>query len=66
MIMQKLTCDLQNICHEGESGSDVVIKILDSFYKVGKIVPYVLPSGKKVYAISGEVWNGKDQSNNED
>lgn len=37
MTLQKITTDLQTHCHEGHSNSEVVIKILDAYYKVGKI-----------------------------
>ena len=37
MILQKLTGDLQNICHEGDADKDIYIQILDAYYKVGDI-----------------------------
>lgn len=53
MIIQKLTGDLQNICHSGESEKDILIRVLDSFYKVGDI-QRVDVGDKTYYAIKAE------------
>ena len=62
MTIQKLTGDLQNLCHSGFSQYEVRIKILDAYYDIGDIKLEV--SGKHgVVTIGGEF--GKEKSDNE-
>ncbi len=49
--MSELTAELQTHCNEGDSHSEVLIKVLDGIYKVGRLIPYNTPSGKRFYVI---------------
>ena len=61
MTIQKLTGDLQNICHSGESEKDIFIRVLDSFYKVGDVESVVI-GDKTVYAIKAEPMGESNES----
>jgi len=60
MKLIELTNKLQDLCHEGYSNCDIVIKVLDGFYKAGDVLK-VLPYGKEnietitSFAIEAEV-----------
>jgi len=35
--LQELTTELQTLCHEGHSNDEVVLRVLDGYYKVGSV-----------------------------
>ena len=51
--------DLQRIAHNGEAESEIYIKILDSFYRIGDIKKLVFhgEQPKEIFAIEAKGFN---------
>ena len=56
-VLRELTTELQTLCHEGNSNAEIGIKILDSYYKIGKIKKEIVYGEKtrEVFVIEAEV-----------
>ncbi len=54
MELRNLTTELQTHCHNGDSECNVVIKILDTYYKIKGIETERSGTGKKIFIIEAE------------
>lgn len=54
ITLQELNGDLQNLCHEGWSNSNIVVKVLDGFYKIKELKQYETPNGNRHFIIDTE------------
>lgn len=54
MELRNLTTELQTHCHNGDSECNIVIKILDAFYKIKGIKTEHSGIDKKVFIIEAE------------
>lgn len=54
MEMRKLTTELQTHCHNGDSNCNVVIKVLDAYYKIKGIKRGHSGTNETVFIIEAE------------
>lgn len=54
MELRNLTTELQTHCHNGDSECNVIIKVLDAFYKIKDVKTGLSGTGNKVFIIEAE------------
>lgn len=54
MELRNLTTELQTHCHNGDSECNVIIKVLDTFYKIKSVKTGRSGTGEKVFIIEAE------------
>ena len=56
-VLREITTELQTLCHEGMADAEIGIKVLDGFYKIGRIKKEIVSgeNTREVFVIEAEV-----------
>ena len=56
-VLREITTELQTLCHEGMADVEIGIKVLDGFYKIGRIKKEIVSgeNTREVFVIEAEV-----------